>query len=734
MPFDSHTRQSDRPWTYRVEHIPAGTSPTQLTEKFVDEDRPNIKVRSLAPAVDSGKLIATISFPSSRPPPEPTDEDLEVDREFIGFTPLNYPQEPLVADIIAVTGLAGHAFGSWSSSPRQMWLRDFLPQDIPNVAIYTYGYNSRLQNAPSRSIISDHARRFVDKLAYLRSTNTGPPRPLILIGHSLGGLIIKKAICELQNSNSPDYQSDLVLPCVMFLGTPHRGLETEALATLVKQEPSRDIVEELRPDSPTIRDLNDQFRRVASHMNIVTCYELVPTPTVQQGPDGNWARTGAPILMVKHDSAVLGTQYEVAIPCQSNHSELAKLKRGEAGDYTIIAGHIRRALRLRRSTQSQLPSSLSQMSMQTQTPPQSPPPESQKSKALVKATEASSEPPPLWSAAMAGNLELLHKTIASGADVESKYGPNARTALGVAASQGDQNLVVALIEAQANLNVKDSGGLTPLHLAADMDRTEAITALIKAGADKESTNASGETPLMQACVRNKPRAVQALIDAGANFDYQLESRTPLYRSSVAGFADVVQILLKAGANKDTPAKGGWSPLHAAVSNKHTNVAKMLLNAGANPQTKNENGNPVLSTAILREVEEIIPLIIKALHGEVNAKGIKGRTALHAAGEKNDVDAAFELMRAGAFIEVPDVDGWRPLHLAVNFKSEEVARILVVGGASAWAKTNDGRDAIDIARGHDLGPLADFLFASAAPPSVHKAGLFAAKMIRKVRDL
>src|SRR5439155_14466195 len=144
--------------------------------------------------------------PSSRPPPETVDEDLEVDCGFIGLHLSTPPQEPILADIVAVTGLAGHAFGSWSSSPRQMWVRDFLPQDIPDIAIYTYGYESRLQHASSRSIISDHARRFVDKLAYLRSTNTGSPRPLILVGHSLGGLIIKKALCELQNSNSPYYQ------------------------------------------------------------------------------------------------------------------------------------------------------------------------------------------------------------------------------------------------------------------------------------------------------------------------------------------------------------------------------------------------------------------------------------------------------------------------------------------------------------------------------------------------
>jgi len=94
------------------------------------------------PAIEKGKLVATISYPSSRPPPETVDEDLEIDCGFIGFTPLNTPQEPILADIVAVTGLASHAFGSWSSLPRQMWLRDFRPQDIPDIAIYTYGYES----------------------------------------------------------------------------------------------------------------------------------------------------------------------------------------------------------------------------------------------------------------------------------------------------------------------------------------------------------------------------------------------------------------------------------------------------------------------------------------------------------------------------------------------------------------------------------------------------------------
>lgn len=49
-----------------------------------------------------------------------------------------------------MSGLAGgHAFGSWMHSrstqpPRtRMWLRDYLPEGIPNVGVLIYGYPFR---------------------------------------------------------------------------------------------------------------------------------------------------------------------------------------------------------------------------------------------------------------------------------------------------------------------------------------------------------------------------------------------------------------------------------------------------------------------------------------------------------------------------------------------------------------------------------------------------------------
>jgi hypothetical protein len=71
-----------------------------------------------------------------------------------------------MCSIVAVAGLAGHAFGSWKSRTQdhQMWLRDFLPVDLrdANVRILTFGYNSALKDNTSTSSLQDFSRQFLD--------------------------------------------------------------------------------------------------------------------------------------------------------------------------------------------------------------------------------------------------------------------------------------------------------------------------------------------------------------------------------------------------------------------------------------------------------------------------------------------------------------------------------------------------------------------------------------------
>ncbi|KAK5698430.1 hypothetical protein LTR17_023662 [Elasticomyces elasticus] len=337
--------------TYRVEYVPTGMSKHVLRSLFHPEDAQHLEIRSLTPDVNNydgtGYQVATVYYSPLRLQQElrlqNRDSDLVLDRAFLGFTPLNETVETPTADLIAVTGLAGHAFGSWAHTRRRMWLRDYLPGDIQRRArVLVYGYNSLVQGHDTpTSILADHGNRFVNDLLRIRAHVACRDRPLILIGHSLGGLIIKQALADLP----PGQRAMLPVKSVMFLGVPHGGLDQSALADIIQGRPPQELVTELRRNSPTLRGLAQRFKSNCSDLVVHTYYESRMTNTVVQSGDGILSRCGPSVLMVDGTSAILHHSCEVSVvSVDGNHSEIAKLKRGQGGAYVDIKAHVEDAL------------------------------------------------------------------------------------------------------------------------------------------------------------------------------------------------------------------------------------------------------------------------------------------------------------------------------------------------------------------------------------------------------
>jgi hypothetical protein len=216
-------------WTYRLEHLPKDETPDTIQNLFSVDGKTHLRVRSLVPVTDDINGIqtqtATMEYQSSSDsPPECLNRNVIVSRNFYGFTPLNVPKSPVVADIIAVTGLAGNAFGSWAHASHDMWLRDILPRDFPDCRVLTYGYGSELHESEATSILEDHSRTFEQKLRLWRRDAVAR-RPVILIGHSLGCLMIKKVGNTLIMAfvpcgrTLPDYSD--IFPPINFLNPPY---------------------------------------------------------------------------------------------------------------------------------------------------------------------------------------------------------------------------------------------------------------------------------------------------------------------------------------------------------------------------------------------------------------------------------------------------------------------------------------------------------------------------------
>src|ERR1700712_2200590 len=69
------------------------------------------------------------------------------------------------ASIVAVHGLGGDAVATWTHpKSKKVWLRDFLPQQIPDARIMTFGYNADAAFGQSTAEIVDHAKSLLASL------------------------------------------------------------------------------------------------------------------------------------------------------------------------------------------------------------------------------------------------------------------------------------------------------------------------------------------------------------------------------------------------------------------------------------------------------------------------------------------------------------------------------------------------------------------------------------------
>ena len=112
-----------------------------------------------------------------------------------------------------------------------------------------------------------------------------------------------------------------------------------------------------------------------------------------------------------------------------------------------------------------------------------------------EADHPSDRLPDIWTAAKEGDLKEIHAALASGAKISAQDDAHGITPLSWAAMSGHKDVVVAMVEAGADVNARNSDGATPLIAAAFFGRSEVVKTLLKLGARVDVTNNEGESPL-----------------------------------------------------------------------------------------------------------------------------------------------------------------------------------------------------------------------------------------------
>jgi hypothetical protein len=150
------------------------------------------------------------------------------------------------------------------------------------------------------------------------------------------------------------------------------------------------------------------------------------------------------------------------------------------------------------------------------------------------------------------------------------------TGLQIATSFGLKEIVRLLLEAKADVNVRDNDGRTALYIAASNGHEAVVKLLLEAKADANVGDRYGVTPLYIAASNGHEAIVKLLLEAKA--DANVRDRyggTALYCAASNGHEEVVKLLLEAKADVNVRDRYGKTTLYCAASNGHEAVVKLL---------------------------------------------------------------------------------------------------------------------------------------------------------------
>ncbi|KAK3358679.1 hypothetical protein B0T25DRAFT_72891 [Lasiosphaeria hispida] len=216
--------------------------------------------------------------------------------------------------IVFVHGLGADPNRTWKNGDT-CWITDFLPDDLgerglgSSVQLFTFDYDSYwLRNADSTSL-----RVTADSLALELTRGEVRQYNLVLVGHSYGGLVVKKALVINVNKLKSRVKG------VFFLGTPHKGTKFVRFGTATAKlmapfDSDLEIMRPLAVDNMDLDDLEKDFHEEFVHTPRRYFFETRKTRRYLYIRE----------LVVSQQSATFGARRTEAIALDTDHQGLNK--------------------------------------------------------------------------------------------------------------------------------------------------------------------------------------------------------------------------------------------------------------------------------------------------------------------------------------------------------------------------------------------------------------------------
>ena len=305
------------------------------------------------------------------------------------------PAGRALVDVVFVHGLDGHPYRTWATD-KNFWPKHLLPPILKQeeARILVYGYNAnvtpvadsvseqkrhhsnhcklskiydgsakdardgipcprcemveardelRALNLQSKDKIHNHAEALLAYLCANRARQNATERPIIFVTHSLGGLIVKRALVDsfaTRGHKTVRRRSIYVSTYgILFLGTPHRGFDIERWISRWKPKPGSveypkpidlldfrpQIIDSLGIKNETLQNIDRQFIQLSDKFRMYFFYEGKPTNIL-----GDW------VYVVEEESAVLVIQDVEHASIQQDHTHMCQFESENSPGFVVV--------------------------------------------------------------------------------------------------------------------------------------------------------------------------------------------------------------------------------------------------------------------------------------------------------------------------------------------------------------------------------------------------------------
>ncbi|XP_041367092.1 poly [ADP-ribose] polymerase tankyrase-1-like [Gigantopelta aegis] len=262
-----------------------------------------------------------------------------------------------------------------------------------------------------------------------------------------------------------------------------------------------------------------------------------------------------------------------------------------------------------------------------------------------------------------GDDDVVQCCLDHGADVNTIYDRETACTLAIEYHRG---AVASRIMHQATFSVNacNTSHRSPLFCAAKESFPGLVEDLIGMGADLNSRDTGGVSPMGATAFYNSFESAAILVTRGASVNERdTRRRSTLYTACSSVSLQVVDILLAHGADVNTATRHppGCTPLMTSVPSLYEREVRHK-----------------------RQTDMISIMRLLIMHGsDVNAVDCDGRIALHHAVETDELHAACLLVESGIDVEIADNQWLTAFHVALRPERPryDVAAYLLLNGCN-----------------------------------------------------